>query len=229
MHDVAVLQHHAFGLACAARRVQHVAGAFSRRYPLRVSQRPSWIILDVALFSQQFALFAHQQHRDAERCIQGCGCMRRTRLRNQPATLQPTSPFAHSSLHHHHTRLRVRQDGRHTLLRVLRVQRNIRSARLQHTQHRNQHRRVLLATQGHAAVRHHTTVAPQVVRQAVRSRVELAVRQGLRQSHERHGIRRASCGCFKPGMQGLIGDLAHASAQRQHIPNSYQLAVRHQV
>ncbi|OEZ51364.1 hypothetical protein DUGA6_62130 [Duganella sp. HH105] len=88
-----------------------------------------------------------------------------------------------------HRRRRVLQHVGQAVGRIGRVQRHIGAASLQDAQQGYHHLQRTLHAQAHQHVRAHAQCA-QVMRQAVRSRIELGIRQLFAFVHERHAVRR---------------------------------------
>ncbi|KAF2389011.1 hypothetical protein FX983_06541 [Pseudomonas frederiksbergensis] len=106
-------------------------------------------------------------------------------------------------LRQYHSRRAVLQHVGNPIQRVSRIQRHITAARLQNRQQPNDHLPRALNTNRHPRIRSHTLPA-QIMCQAVRPLIQLAITQPLLAINHRHRIRRAFHLSLKQPMNRLV-------------------------
>ncbi|CAJ4568851.1 Uncharacterised protein [Burkholderia pseudomallei] len=190
IHHACVLDHHPLRLSRRARRVDHI-GKVARR--------------------QAFDTRRRRRQRAPARRI-------RLQVRNRRRTGQRIQRRAPRRVRQHDRRPAVVQDRAQALRRIARVQRHICAARLQDRQQSRHHLDAAPERQPHARVRP-DALSAQVVREAIRTRVEVRIAQRLVAADHRRrfrrsrylgfeqlmeaGIPRIRAACFVPAVQYL--------------------------
>ncbi len=123
---------------------------------------------------------------------------RRTLRNHRPITIKTNNldplhrqPLNQPLLRQHNRRPRIRQHKRLTLHRIRRINRHIRTTRLQHPQQPHKHLHRPLNTNPHQHLRPHPTTH-QKRRQPRRTLIQLTKRQRLPTTHHRHSPRRTT-------------------------------------